>query len=423
MLFWSFFSSVGFATEGDLRADSSLRGRTSVWGQSLPQEPGLFLSELEAELTLEEEPPAFLPVSKHRVFIPLNLFLLANPDLETNDHLVRRLGLGYTYNNRLTVYAGREVFSWGKTDEINPVDVLNGQDFSRFLSIDKADRKMPREAALIQFSGDDWSLTAIALEGIGQNTFADGESDWCRGACQEAALTASAASEHESQKFESFEFGTRALFSFRGFDLGLYGFHIGSRQPIFTYQAVGPQTVQVTEHNPQKTLHPAFGFDAQTTLGRYGLRAETLYEHNAVEQRAFAVERIGQDPEQTSNLRYVLGVDTPVDSDFYANLQWGGKHFATSSSTEEDLPIKTEPRAFFTVLLRHNFFEGDVTLQLRGTHDTDDGGSMIRPRVAYVFSDTFALWTQAYFFRGASDSFFGTFSEQSHAQVGADATF
>ncbi|MCU0821734.1 MAG: hypothetical protein MUC95_04575 [Spirochaetes bacterium] len=87
----------------------------------------------------------------------------SEPDLKRLEYETILLREAYVSANygAFELRAGEMIINWGRTDEINPIDVVNPEDLSEFYTIDKMERKMP----VLLFNGllymGDYTLQAV----------------------------------------------------------------------------------------------------------------------------------------------------------------------------------------------------------------------------------------------------------------------
>lgn len=325
-----------------------------------------------------------------------------------------RLGDAYVTLNLgdLTLSAGQKTVSWGSTDAINPVDVLNPRD----LSFPLAGEKMP--VPLLQatyYIDDTFKVEGVVLPAFIASqppaerwqvapplTLPPGVQIVERRAPQE---------ERPELALENVQFGLRTSVALNAWDVNLSYFH-GFRS-LPTMQA----TLVPTGTPGQFALQPllsydridVIGVDFAGVIGPVVLRGEAAYTITA--------DADGTDPAiGNHSAQAVLGGEYAFSGGPRVVLQGIFDYTAPDAGVDEaDLDLK-----FMTALS----YQPDSRTQLQMAWlQSLDGSGAISPQVSYSIADGVTAEASAYVFYGGDGTEFGDWGENSQLRVGVGYAF
>lgn len=241
---------------------------------------------------------------------------------------------GESYNIRV----GNQVVTWGKTDEVSPLDNVNPEDLRDGIVRPRAERKLPIPIANVELLDGQNKLQGLFIPKFVRSKINLFNDDW--------ALFGAEADEVpvEEDKTGGPEFGARASSSIDGFDFGLSylstisdtpslrGF---SRPPGFQgiddsvsiddlidFVRGSGQSIGL-EYNRREIL----GFEFETVWDSFGLRGDLAY----VRSEDYFTDTL--DTVRSPTVRYVLGGDYSGPEDFYVNLQFSQSRILDYSSS------------------------------------------------------------------------------------------
>ena len=110
-------------------------------------------------------------------------------DAEKEKHYLdnRRIFVTTGWLHAFELGAGENIIVWGKGDELNPTDIINAENYDKFVVLPKDRRKIPRPMATAKFGLNHTYLTLIGMPTIQRNKFPDHRSSsWCKSACQKS---------------------------------------------------------------------------------------------------------------------------------------------------------------------------------------------------------------------------------------------
>ncbi len=175
---------------------------------------------------------------------------------------------------RLNLQAGKQTIRWGKGDEVNPTDNFTPENFSEFLNLDRAERKMPAWMAKAIYVFSPYRVEAVWLPFFEPNRLPGTGSDWepyAYQALRGGPVPFQLQRREVPDGLESQVAAVRLTHSTAGYDLSLSCAYHYDQLP--TLQA-DLNTLAVSQTYPrQRTI----GCDFETTAGIFTIRTEASY--------------------------------------------------------------------------------------------------------------------------------------------------
>ena len=133
--------AIGLSSRSSFAFESSAEGKLKLEQITLgdkPEPAGLFLDvEVNGEL-----------YNSDNFFLNLNFNPTAYYDYSFNESVLKVAGAQFGIPERLELFVGNQLFEWGSADGINPTDVINAQDYTRFVLYSTRRRKLPKRGGL-----------------------------------------------------------------------------------------------------------------------------------------------------------------------------------------------------------------------------------------------------------------------------------
>ena len=366
---------------------------------------GLFLDlEINSEL-----------VSSDKFFLNLNFNPTAYNDYSFNEAILKVAGVQFGIPDRLELFIGNQLFEWGSADGFNPTDVINAQDYTRFILYSTRRRKLPKDVLAAKFMLEPFELSLVYSPDYEADRLPPEGSPWAPalyelfvgGGLADVSLN----SNPEKERYKDSEYAARLVSRFSSFDLSLM-YHWGvNRFPIFE------QTLRDGAIVMQQVFRPrnAYGADLTFTLDRFGFRVESLYQVQNTFNLDGNSERAQQDADGlilADELSVVAGVDSQFFSTAYANLQFifSDIYNSQDDAKREDL-FTFFGKYMYALELRESFFEESLSLSLTSIWDQERKGYYFVPKLKYALSDSSEFLLKVNIFGGSDDSVFGLYKE------------
>jgi hypothetical protein len=310
----------------------------------------------------------------------------------------------------LRLRVGRQLAVWGRADTLNPTDNLSPRDYT-LLVVNDGDQRLGELVAKSSVTVGSFTLTEIWLPEFRPNTLPLGYPP-AGVTMQEVYPGVVPAFAQGAFKIE--QSGTALDWSisyFNGFD----------RNPDFGILSVSPTRLALgLVHKRIRVV----GADADTTIGRFGLRAEAAY--------TFTDDSSGNDPLTKNPFLYgVVGGDRTFGEELNVNVQyavrvitrWHDPTWAPAPLTEvaeqEALLTQQQDRVQNGMSLRvaDKWINETLTAEVSGLYWFTRNNFVIRPRLGYEFTDHWTAVAGADVYGGPSDSFLGRLQSSSGAFV------
>ncbi len=298
--------------------------------------------------------------------------------------------------------AGRQIIAWGRADRINPTDNLSPRDFTFLSQEDEEQRNGLNAVAIDVKGGGAWSATGVYVPRFEPHVVPVGLLP--RGVVFAARPVKSEVALKLDRVGTDIDF---SLSYYRGFDRFL---RYGLAGPAGS--GAVPPIIRASFHRQQ-----TFGADIAFNVGKFAVRAEVATSrYNSFD----ASTTDSPAPERTIN-RAVVGIDRTVFDTANLNFQVFSIH-RRGYTRALDQPVivqrlsdglarlnseygRVESGA--TLRISDRFLNERLRLELSAIYDFSKRSYLLRPRVAYSFSDAIRVSAGADYFQGREQSFFG----------------
>lgn len=330
------------------------------------------------------------------------------------------------YFNKFDLRLGKQIFAWGKADELNPTDNLGAKDQQDLFD----DRDIGVLAARVNYYFGDYQVEAAIVPFFTPTRLPTRNSRFSLipaaipfprkdpiACAQVSEITGVEYCDYgpslvpvfppslPENKWRNVQWGIRVLRTIRGWDLsasyydGIYHVPVARFVPLapfFTFIGIEPSYEGVK----------VFGGDFATQFGKLGLRGETGY---------FVFDGNMDD----DFVQYVLGLDYTFsdvigDDDVHLLLQYAGEIVAREGNLVIPGLSSSIGRALssaITMDLSYEFSEFlEITLDLIYLTDSNDS-FLLRPKLKYEHSDRLTLTLQFDIPQGSRGTFFGSFRD------------
>jgi hypothetical protein len=326
----------------------------------------------------------------------------------SSHHATMRLREGYIEYERdfLRARAGRQIIAWGRADRINPTDNLSPRDFTFLSQEDDEQRDGINAVAVDMKAGSDWSASTVFVPRFEPHTAPVG------------ALPNGIVVESRAAKPE---FGLKLdrIANDVDFSVSYYrGFDRFARYRLKSITTAGP--LLQASFDRQQTL----GADIAFNIGKVGFRAE------AASSRYQAGSASPHEADRTIN-RAVAGVDRTIFDTANLGIQLFsiyrvGYQRAVGQTVgmqrlNDGLDRLNSEFAHWekgaTMRVSDRFLNERMRIELSAVYDFSGRSYILRPRLAYSFSDGLRLSAGADYFYGDERSYFGARHKNNLAYV------
>jgi hypothetical protein len=293
----------------------------------------------------------------------------------------------------VNVRLGQQIVTWGKIDEVSPLDNVNPEDFRDGFVRPRAERKLPIPMMHVEFTHDVYTVQGIFIPFFVGHKIDLRGTDWAffdhldrdigpfgvRQDTPPGDLRSSEGGLRFSGKFKALDYAMSYLYAHEDFPtlrslIAPPALPLPARTP--TWRDLGRfaqftgQTIQL-EHRRQHIV----GLEFETTIGSFGLRGDVAYFH----KRSFFTHTL--QAIQRPVWQYAVGIDYSGPNNLYLNVQF-------SQSVIQDYDNAT---LFFDELtselygkISHDVWR-DVALALRYFYNITSNSFYVHPHVVFKF--------------------------------------
>jgi len=299
---------------------------------------------------------------------------------------------------------GKQIVIWGQADEYNPIDLINPEDYSEFIILDKKDRKIGSNLLKVNYNTGNYSLESIFIPQFDSHSIPIVDSLWIP---EELKVLSSNnmvtvnSSVYPENKIENSEIAVKLSGIALGFDLGIMYFDGFSDYSVM-YREIDPvdNTVVIS---PEFRKFKAYGFEFAKFLGNLGMRGEAVYfdkQYFSVNDSA-DIDGIYEKP----SLQYIVGMDYIPLYELYFNVQ-----YYRSQIIEYSKEISDEEFVDKLILkVSDKSLSDDFEIGMTGIFNIED--YMLKLYTELSLTDILNIELGAYFLDGEADTLFGQYDD------------
>lgn len=321
---------------------------------------------------------------------------------------------------------GKMILNWGRADYINPVDVINPEDFSEFYTVEKMDIKM----SILLFNGR-YFCHNLTLETVWipffENSIIPTSGPWVpREICKidqvmstlpfdyDISFDSKLNEKHLNIDKSEIAFRISGVSSY--VDFGLLYFSGYNDQGGLALELSGGDTNQVI-FSPVYHRFNGYGLDFGFMLNGYGLRGEFFYRdevpHPSLSEQGMLYNKI------TSDFQSIVGIDKFYGDNFYINCQYIYKvinNYSPEMVSEEDEYI-------ITLLIENKFYYEQLKIASKIFYGIERSDAVLNPFCEYLVTDNLKTECGAYIFAGSRKAFFGQYDLNDHVYLRMNYSF
>ena len=350
--------------------------------------------------------------------------------------LLRELYFQKRFDNA-QFFIGRKDVTWGKLDDFTMLDIINAQDHTEFLLIDKKTRKIPQMMLKGDYFFGDNFLEVIYMPWFTPNEVDYFNTDWSIFRNTKKSIVKGTYSSATKQRvsdlnvrddlinyaLKNSEWAIRIGSNKERFDFSFYYMNIHDRRASLRGVTSAATQARAFLYNPNNTtltdlvaapgnpddfnLIPqhdriqVIGADFETTIGDFGLRGEAaiLLKPMYLDNDFQLVKR--------STFDFGIGIDHMTSDQLYLNLQ-----FITHMIYKGDtLYARKSFEHQLVGLFSKEFMRGDLIPAFYWAYNFTYKDYFMNPKITYKYNGNISLTAGAFFFGGVETSLFGHYDK------------
>lgn len=414
----AFLTALGFTLSAAALDKSALVDAEQVWNGSASQ-AGKVSARFELSGALGTN-TAFTSIVRARVFGSNGLFP-DHPEQSTMSAASKRLYVGSVVELELrelyldfsfedaNLRLGKQQVVWGQADGLKLLDVVNPQDFSRFI-LDQFDQsRIPIWMVNLELFLPIGDLQLLWIPDASVHNLAN------RGTIYE--ITAPFANlpvgveysiedaEHPDSLIQDGDIGTRLSIFTGGWDLTLNYLYHYDDFPVMRRTLTNSGLIFSPDYERTHTL----GFTASNAFGNFIVRSEFAYNSDKyVSTNTLFKTSRGRDGVQSSReLGYVVGLDWTGLADTFMSIQ-----LFQSILLDDGDYVRDRTDTNVSVLVRRYFLNESLKLEFLGIHHQNDGDRLVRLSADYELTSNTTLGFFSDTFDGDSSELYGQFDDE-----------
>jgi hypothetical protein len=313
----------------------------------------------------------------------------------------------------LYINLGKQAIRWGKGDEVNPTDNFTPEDWTEYLNLSRAERKMPVWMTKLNYSFYPYRLQAIWLPFFVPSRIPEAGSDWepyiyRRYRSSPLPITIKRP-ERPAKSLENSVTAIKLTKSTSSFDISLsYAYHYDELPSLhLSMSGIGPPPFFIPQYEVSQRYHRqhTIGSDFETVMGKVGLRAEFAYTIDDL-FLSYSPQRpdtIVEKDVATS----IVGLDYTFANDIYANVQY---LFQCIPDHEKDMVNRSYEDSFIARVSR-KFLHDTLLLEISSRICLFEPDYYYEFKCEYDINDSLKATVGYAQFFGPDDGTFGQYDE------------
>jgi hypothetical protein len=314
---------------------------------------------------------------------------------------------------RIDFILGKKMMRWGTGDGINPMDLINPQDYRDPIASARADARLP-----ILLANGIFLLGPVTIEGVlipkpEVNEFPLPNSPWEPKALKEMRRMAKsgeiilAPKEEPDDWFKDAEFAFKVSTVRHGFDLALLYYNGYTDDPAYHRDYLTDGRMRFT---PRYHRYNAYGFNFAKGFERVTVRGEVAVKPGLL----FSIDPDNPSYEKDSDglvarnlYQGVIGIDRTFFTNLYVNLQF----FTDLIEDGQESLVSKRKTHGVTFEISDKFLDDDLTAGFRGMYFTSNDESACEIFTEYKIGDNWQIAPGYMTFNGPKNSRLGQFKD------------
>lgn len=300
---------------------------------------------------------------------------------------------------------GKQQVVWGQADGLRILDVINPLSFREFILPDFEDRRIPLWMVNAEVPIGEATLQILWIPDQTYDEFPEPEGSFAFTSAKfrpvlglEEIVRVDRARKPNSVVEDS-DFGLRLSAFVGGWDLTANYLYHYQDQPVLGVD----RSEAVTRITPTYERTHLIGGSASKAFGDFVFRSELGYSTSRYFSSVQSITGVAK----THEFSGVLGLDYSGLSDTLIS----GQFFVSAIDQGEGI-VRDAREENLSLLIRRNFFNDTLTLEMLAIHNMDDSDGVVQLDVSYQFTSNTTLSAGADVFYGTADGLFGQFNER-----------
>ncbi|MFT7246929.1 MAG: hypothetical protein ACI82A_004309 [Candidatus Azotimanducaceae bacterium] len=326
---------------------------------------------------------------------------------------LRELYIDFSFENA-NLRLGKQQVVWGQADGLKLLDVVNPQDFSRFILDEFDQSRIPIWMVNFELFLPIGDLQLLWIPDASVHNLASRDTTYEFNA-PFANIPADVAysvedAEHPDNLIQDGDIGTRLLIFKGGWDLTFNYLYHYDDFPVMRRALTNNGLIFSPDYERTHTL----GFTASNAFGDFILRSEFGYNSdkyistNTLFDNPVSNNRGGHDGVQSSReLGYVVGLDWTGLTDTFISIQ-----LFQSILLDDGDYVRDRTDTNVSLLVRRYFLNESLKIELLGIHHQNDGDRLVRLSADYELTSNTTLGFFSDSFDGESNELYGQFDDK-----------
>ena len=317
--------------------------------------------------------------------------------------------------------AGKMILNWGRADYINPVDIVNPEDFSEFYTIEKMEIKIPVLLFNGRFFCKNFTFDIVWIPFF-ENSIYPTSGPWmpkeiCKiekfmsGYPYQIDLGVKKNADKRNTDHSEIAFRAQTVTNF--IDFGVVYFSGYNDQGGLKLSIDGSGTFLF---EPVYHRYNGIGCDFAFVFRGYGVRGEFFYRDEIPQP---SLSEGGLHNEITSDFQGIIGVDKYYGDSLYINCQYIYKVINDYHSEM----ISEEDESIITFLIENKYYYEQLKIAAKSFYGTEKSDIVLNPFCEYLMTDNLKTELGGYVFAGSKNTFFGQYDLNDHIYIRIEYAF
>ena len=348
------------------------------------------------------------------------IVLAASEGENNSDVLLREAYISGRFG-ALEFNIGKMILNWGRADYINPVDIVNPEDFSEFYTLEKMEIKIPVLLFNGRFFYNNFTFDIVWIPFFENSIFPTsgpwtpkeicGIGQFMAGNPYRIDLGVKKNADQLNTDHSEIAFRATTITDF--IDFGFVYFSGYNDQGGIKLSVDDKSTIlfESVYHR-----YNGIGCDFAIMLKGYGIRGEFFYRDEIPQP---VISKLGLQNVLTSDFQGIIGVDKSYGDNLYINCQYIYKKINDYNSQM----IAEEDESILTFLIENKFYYEQLKTAAKVFYGTEKSDIVFNPFCEYLMTDNFKAELGAYIFDGSKETFFGQYDLNDHVYMRLEYAF
>ncbi|MBW2558895.1 MAG: SPOR domain-containing protein [Deltaproteobacteria bacterium] len=295
--------------------------------------------------------------------------------------------------------AGNQIYGWGTADAFNPTSYFNPSDMREILFRDDDENKVGVPSLSGMFFLGDYTLEAVFVPVHIPPIMAPEGNFWALAINNSFPLPiVSDEPERLGADINNVGYGARLSTSRGGVDMSVSGYRGPDKDQLFLpdkiiLQSTTPVALQVRS---QTSIVTMFGFDISAALGDFVVQLEAAYSPDkagVVEQNVTSLT-LPFEIDRAHHISYAAGFNYFIPMDRLIERHTGDAVFTFEWFQSKYLDSGLYPTYFTDIItckFEDSYFDGHITMEIKGIFETRNGGTIFWPEIGYDFQNGLSI--------------------------------